>query len=223
MQYLGFSRSAFDHCLYFKNLNSVPVFLLLYVDDMLIMGLNPKDVKYVQDMLCTNFDMKDLGDAQIILGIDIVRDRNKSELTLHQQSYVKKVLTKFNMVNAKPSTVPLAAHFILSKDQCPKTEEEVQKMHSIPYSNAIGSVMYLMVSTRPDIAYSVSCLSRYMSNPGQPHWEALKWLLRYLKHTSHYGLHYSKCTDSTNLCGFVDSNYANDRIRGSQPPLMCLL
>lgn len=84
-------------------------------------------------------------------------------------------------------------------------------MKGIPYSNAIGSVMYLMVSTRPDIAYSVSCLSRYMSNPGQPHWETLKWLLRYLKHTSHYGLHYSKCTDSTNLCGFVDSNYANDR------------
>ncbi|XP_042018958.1 putative late blight resistance protein homolog R1B-19 [Salvia splendens] len=71
--------------------------------------------------------------------------------------------------------------------------------------------MYLMVSTRPDIAYSISCLSRYMSNPGPPHWEALKWLLRYLKHTAHYGLHFSKYSDMTNLCGFVDSNYANDR------------
>ena len=75
MQSLGFSRSAFDHCLYFKNLNYVPVFLLLYVDDMLIMSPNSKDVKYVQDMLCTNFDMKDLGNAQRILGIDIVIDR----------------------------------------------------------------------------------------------------------------------------------------------------
>ena len=84
-------------------------------------------------------------------------------------------------------------------------------MKSVPYSNAIGSVMYLMVSTRNDIVYSVSCLSRYMSNPGQPHWEALKWLLRYLKHTAHYGLNFSKGTYKTNLYGFVDSNYANDR------------
>ncbi|XP_042059319.1 secreted RxLR effector protein 161-like [Salvia splendens] len=84
-------------------------------------------------------------------------------------------------------------------------------MKKVPYTNAIGSVMYLMVSTRPDIAYVVSCLSRYMSNPGPVHWEALKWLLRYLKHTSKYGLCFLKSDDGINLCGFVDSNYANDR------------
>ena len=112
------------------------------------------------------------------------------------------------MLNAKPVSVPLAAYFVLSKDQCPSTASEMKK---VPYANAIGSVMYLMVSTRPDIAYAVSCLSRYMSNPGHVHWEALKWLLRYLKHTAKYGLCYSKCTDSVDLIGYVDSNYANDR------------
>ncbi|KAL0441988.1 UNVERIFIED_CONTAM: Retrovirus-related Pol polyprotein from transposon TNT 1-94 [Sesamum radiatum] len=68
----------------------------------------------------------------------------------------------------------------LSKDQSPKSDSEKKLMEKVPYSNAIGSVMYLMVCTRPDIAYAVSCLSRYMSNAGPPHWEALKWLLRYL-------------------------------------------
>ncbi|KAL0313433.1 UNVERIFIED_CONTAM: Retrovirus-related Pol polyprotein from transposon TNT 1-94 [Sesamum radiatum] len=83
------------------------------------------------------------------------------------------------MEDSKPSSVPLASHFQLSKDQCPKTEKEKEKMDKVPYSNAIGSIMFLMVCTRPDIAYAISCLSRYMSNAGIPHWEALKWLLRY--------------------------------------------
>ncbi|XP_047326536.1 secreted RxLR effector protein 161-like [Impatiens glandulifera] len=83
-------------------------------------------------------------------------------------------------------------------------------MKNVPYSNAIGSVMYLMVSTRPDIAYTVSCLSRFMSNPGISHWNALKWLLRYLKTTVDVGLTFSKCFVGTKLVGYVDSNYAND-------------
>ncbi|KAL0368076.1 UNVERIFIED_CONTAM: Retrovirus-related Pol polyprotein from transposon TNT 1-94 [Sesamum calycinum] len=72
------------------------------------------------------------------------------------------------MKNAKPTSVPLAAHFQLSKDQSPKTESEIEHMKYVPYSNAIGSVMYLMVSARPDIAYVVRCLIRYMSNVGFP-------------------------------------------------------
>ncbi|KAK4397944.1 Retrovirus-related Pol polyprotein from transposon TNT 1-94 [Sesamum angolense] len=84
-------------------------------------------------------------------------------------------------------------------------------MKNIPYSNAIGSVMYLMVSTRPDIAYAVSCLSRYMSNAGLPHWEALKWLLRYLNGSIDTGIKFSRCNEGANLIGYVDSNYANDK------------
>ncbi|KAL2243545.1 UNVERIFIED_CONTAM: Retrovirus-related Pol polyprotein from transposon TNT 1-94 [Sesamum indicum] len=115
------------------------------------------------------------------------------------------------MEKSKPSSVPLAAHFQLSKEQCPKTDSEKDKMKNIPYSNAIGSVMYLMVSTRPDIAYAVSCLSKYMSNPGTSHWDALKWLLRYLNGTKNLGITFSKRSDDIRVVGYVDSNYANDR------------
>ncbi|KAL2248134.1 UNVERIFIED_CONTAM: Retrovirus-related Pol polyprotein from transposon TNT 1-94 [Sesamum indicum] len=69
------------------------------------------------------------------------------------------------MENSKPTVVPLIAHFQLSKNQCPQPESEMQKMSKIPYSNVIGSIMFLMVCTRPDVAYAISCLSRYMSNP----------------------------------------------------------
>ncbi|KAK4386046.1 Retrovirus-related Pol polyprotein from transposon TNT 1-94 [Sesamum angolense] len=84
-------------------------------------------------------------------------------------------------------------------------------MKNTPYSNAIGSIMYLMVSTRPDIAYAISCLSRYMSNPGPSHWDALKWLLRYLNGSNNYGITFSKDPQGASLVGYVDSNYANDR------------
>ncbi|KAL0291599.1 UNVERIFIED_CONTAM: Retrovirus-related Pol polyprotein from transposon TNT 1-94, partial [Sesamum radiatum] len=115
------------------------------------------------------------------------------------------------MENSKSASVPLASHYQLSKEQCPKTEKEKEKMKNIPYSNAIGSIMFLMVCTRPDIAYSISCLSRYMSNAGSPHWEALKWLLKYLNSSANRGLMFSKCAKGVNLTGYVDSNYANDR------------
>ncbi|KAK4386470.1 Retrovirus-related Pol polyprotein from transposon TNT 1-94 [Sesamum angolense] len=100
------------------------------------------------------------------------------------------------MKNAKATAVPSA---------------ETEQMKNIPYSNVVGSVMYLMVSTRPDIAYAVSCLSRYMSNAGLPHWEALKWLLRYLNGYVNAGIKFSKHADGVSLNGYVDSNYANDR------------
>ncbi|KAL2251417.1 UNVERIFIED_CONTAM: Retrovirus-related Pol polyprotein from transposon TNT 1-94 [Sesamum indicum] len=115
------------------------------------------------------------------------------------------------MENAKPTSVPLDAHFQLCKDQCPKTESEKEKMEKVPYSNVIGSIMFFMVWTRPDVAYAISCLSRYMSNPGPPHYEALKWLLRYLRGSDNIGITFSKNSEHTQLVGYVDSNYAKDR------------
>ena len=214
MQSLKFVKSYADPCLYFKNIASVPLFLLIYVDDMLIISPCLKSIEHVQKCLCENFAMKDLGDAKRILGINIVRDRNKSTLVLNQISYVEKILSKFNMSSAGPTNVPLASHFVLSKYQSPTTDTEIDKMKKVPYSSAIGSVMYLMVSSRPDLAYAMSCLSKYMSNPGMPHWKALQWLLKYLISSMKFGLTFSKCSEGVKLVGYVDSNYANDRDNG---------
>ncbi|KAL2235828.1 UNVERIFIED_CONTAM: Retrovirus-related Pol polyprotein from transposon TNT 1-94 [Sesamum indicum] len=211
MHSLDLKNSAYDPCLYFKHENNVPLFLVLYVDDMLIASPSLDMIKNLQHHLCKNFEMKDLGNAKKILGMNIERSRTKSTIFLNQTSYIQSILEKFSMENSKPSSVPLAAHFQLSKDLCPKTESEKDKMKNVPYSNAIGSVMYLMVSTRPDIAYAVSCLSRYMSNPGTSHWEAVKYLFRYLNGTKNVGITFSKNSDGVELKGFVDSNYANDK------------
>ncbi|KAL0360855.1 UNVERIFIED_CONTAM: Retrovirus-related Pol polyprotein from transposon TNT 1-94 [Sesamum radiatum] len=211
MKNLKFLRSEFHPCLYFMYESSMPIFLVLYVDDMLIASPSLTLIAELQNNLKKNFEMKDLGNAKKILGMSIERERKSSTIFLNQISYVKNILKKFSMENAKPTSAALAAHFQLCKDQSPKIELEKEKMKKVPYSNAIGSVMYLMVSTRPDIAYAVSCLSRYMSNAGTLHWEALKWLLRYLIKNGNTGIRFSKCSDGVKLIGYVDSNYANDR------------
>ncbi|XP_031268700.1 secreted RxLR effector protein 161-like [Pistacia vera] len=84
-------------------------------------------------------------------------------------------------------------------------------MESMPYANAIGSIMYSMISTRPDLSYSISLLSRFMSNPGWEHWNALKWLLRYIKNNVHMGLNFCKRNSSLDLVGYVDSDFVGDR------------
>ncbi|KAL0415999.1 UNVERIFIED_CONTAM: putative transposon Ty5-1 protein [Sesamum latifolium] len=147
----------------------MPVFLVLYVDDMLIASPSITLIVELQNNLCKNFEMKGLGDAKRILGMTIDRNRKDSTIFLNQKSYVINVVEKFSMSKAKPAVVPLVAHFQLCKNQSPNSETEKERMKNIPYSSATGSVMYLMVSTRPDIAYAVSCLSRFMSNAGLPH------------------------------------------------------
>ncbi|KAL2253784.1 UNVERIFIED_CONTAM: Retrovirus-related Pol polyprotein from transposon TNT 1-94 [Sesamum indicum] len=208
---LSFSRSNYDHCLYFKYVDTTPIFLVLYVDDMLIASPSLHLIHCLQNDLCKTFEMKDLGNAKQILGMSIIRDRKTSSILLNQKTYLLAILKKFSMENSKPTAVPLAAHFQLSKSQCPQSENDMQKMSKIPYSNVIGSIMFLMVCTRPDVAYAISCLSRYMSNPGPPHWEALKWLLRYLRGSENVGIKFSKHSAHAHLIGYVDSNYANDR------------
>ena len=112
------------------------------------------------------------------------------------------------MQNAKPVNTPLATHFKLSKKFCPTSTQEKEEMASIPYSSAVGSLMYAMVSTRLDIAHAVGVVSRYLSNPGKPHWDAVKWILRYLRGTSTLCLCFGNSKPS--LEGFADADMAGD-------------
>ncbi|GKA16113.1 hypothetical protein Tco_0695860 [Tanacetum coccineum] len=149
--------------------------------------------------------MKDLGSAKQILDMSIIRDKTKGTLRLYQEKYTGKVLEKFNTKDAEARCQPLGNHFKLSKKQAPKTEASKRRMDKVPYALAVGSVMYTMVCTRPDIAHAVGVVSRFTSNPGREHWEAVKWLLRYLKGTSKATLCFSR--KKVVLEGFSDSDY----------------
>ncbi|KAE8728454.1 FACT complex subunit SPT16-like [Hibiscus syriacus] len=211
----GFIRCQADHCCYIKRFDNSFIILLLYVDDMLVAGsdmlvagLDMQEIIHLKQKLSKQFAMKDLGAAKQILGMRIKRDTKSETLMLSQAEYINKVLSRFNMQDAKSVSTPLGVHFRLSKDQSPKTEEERAHMVKVPYASAIGSLMYAMVCTRPDIAHAVGAVSRYMNNPGKVHWEAVKWILRYLRGTTNKALCF-KGGDMI-LTGYVDADLAGN-------------
>ena len=135
--------------------------------------------------------MKDLGEASYVLGIQIIRDYKNKILALSQASYIDKVLAHFSMQNSKKGLLPTRHGIVLSKEQCPKTPQEEEDMRRVPYASAVGSLMYAMLCTRPDICYAVGMVSRFQSNPGLDHWIAVKHILKFLRRTKNYMLVYS--------------------------------
>ena len=127
----------------------------------------------IKNKLANSFAMKDLGVAKKILGVRIIRDKKNCKSTLSQGEYIKKVLERFIMHNANPVSTLLADHFKLAKEMCPKTQEQIEYMSRVPYSSTVGSLMYDMVCTRPDIAHAVGVMSRCMKNPGKEHWDTM--------------------------------------------------
>ncbi|KAE8735061.1 hypothetical protein F3Y22_tig00000477pilonHSYRG00233 [Hibiscus syriacus] len=186
------------------------IFWLLYVDDMLIAAKNMDDVIGLKTLLSQEFDMKDLSVAKKILGMEICRDRDSRKLWLSQQGYVKKMLERFTMSSAKPVSTPLANHFKLSSEQCPKTDKEDEDMEKVLYSNVVGFLMSAMVCTHPDFAHAVSQVCKNMSKLGKQHWEATKWIFRYLKGTVGHGIGFGSHRDNPLVVGYMDSYYAGD-------------
>lgn len=205
----GYKRTSADHCVYIQRFSDDDFIILsLYVDDMLVVGKDISKIDRLKKELSKSFDMKDLGAAQHILGMKISRDRSARKLWLSQERYIERVLERFNMVNSKPVSTPLAAHFKLSTRQSPSSKKEKEEMKSIPFASAVGSLMYSMVCTRPDIAHAVGVVSRFLANPGKAHWEAVKWILRYLRGTSKYSLCFGD--GKPILEGYTDSDMAGD-------------
>jgi len=118
-----YNLCEYDSCVYFKQ-NDDPTYLLLYVNDMLIVARNKSHIQKLKAQLKKEFDMKDLGEAKKILGMKITRYRGSSRLWLSQENYVLKVLERFIIIEATPVTTPLAGHFKLFSKQCPQSREE---------------------------------------------------------------------------------------------------
>ena len=203
----GFVRSGHDSCVYVKEVSSGEyVYLLIYVHDMLIAAKSVAEINKIKKDLSEGFEMKDMGAASRILGIDISRNRSKGTLELSQSGYLNRVLDRFHMSEAKGVSTPMGAHFKLASVT---SEEECVDTEKVPYASAIGSIMYAMVGTRPDVAQAIGVLSRFMGNPGKVHWTPVKWLLRYLKNSSDLKLVYTQGKD-LQVQGYSDSDYAAD-------------
>ena len=203
----GFVENKVDQCIYCKVSGRKFIFLILYVDDILLASSDLGLLHETKRMLSNNFDMKDLGEASFVLGIEIHRNRSCRSLGLSQRAYVDRVLERFSMQLCKPGIAPVCKGDKLSLAQCPQSDIEKAQMKNIPYASALGSIMYAQVCTRPDIAFATGLLGRYQSNPGHDHWVAAKKVMRYLKRTKDYMLIYKHVQD-LQLVGYSDSDFA---------------
>ena len=155
-----------EPCVYKKVSRSAIIFLVLYVDDILLIGNDIPTLQSVKSWLGKYFSMKDLGEAAYILGIKIYRDRSQRLLGLNQSGYIDKVLKRFSMQDSKRGFLPMSHGIKLSKSQCPTTKDKRERMDKIPYALAIGSIMYAMLCTQPNVSYALSMTSRFQSDVG---------------------------------------------------------
>lgn len=197
---LGFKSSQNDPCLYTKHEGSNIVIMCLYVDDLLIAGSDKSEVAKIKRELSDRFEMKDLGAATIIVGIEIKRDRERKSLTISQHEYTQKVLARFGMENSKTVATPMERP---SKSKASELDEPAE---NIPYRQAIGSLMYLMIGTRPDIGYAIGKLSQFAETPLNRHWIAVKRVLRYINATQRFGITYQGSA-SENPVGYADADW----------------
>ncbi|KAK1631342.1 hypothetical protein QYE76_005657 [Lolium multiflorum] len=205
----GFIQCHGEACIYKKVSGSSVAFLILYVDDILLIGNDIELLSSVKSYLNNSFSMKDLGEASYILGIKIYRDRSRRLIGLSQSTYLDKILKKFRMDESKKGFLPMLPGKVLSKTQGPATAEERERMSKIPYASAVGSIMYAMLCTRPDIAHAVSLTSRYQSDPGMEHWTAVKNILKYLKRTKDMFLCYGGDQELV-VSGYTDASWNTD-------------
>jgi hypothetical protein len=151
----GYVVNEADRCVYYRHGGVHFVILCLYVDDILIFGTNMDIINEVKSFLSKSFDMKDLGEIDVILNIKLIKE--ESEITLSQSHYVEKVLSHFGYMDNKPSPIPYDPSVTLRKNKNDTRDQ-------LRYSQIVGSLMYLASATRPDIFFVVNKLSRYMSN-----------------------------------------------------------
>ncbi|KAK8644562.1 hypothetical protein V6N13_123865 [Hibiscus sabdariffa] len=210
IQEFGFIRNEDEPSVYKKFSGSIVSFLILYVDDILVIGNDIPTLQSIKTWLSSCFSIKDLGEAAYILGVKIYRDRSRRLLGLSQSTYIDKVLKRFSMEESKRGFLPMRHGISLLKEMCPSTPQERERMSQIPYALAIGSIMYAMICTRPDLSYALSMTSRYQANPGEGHWTALKNILKYLRRTKDVFLVYGG-EEELHIKGYTDASFQTDK------------
>jgi transposase InsO family protein len=214
---LGFERLNAETCLYVLKDGKNICFLVVYVDDLLLAGTTKSFTSTVKQQLSSAYRMRDLGPARFILGIEIQRNRRKRTISLSQRQYFDNVLARYGMTDCNPVKTPMATNqHISSTDPDNDTVLTHMTVSSsgpvVSYQSIVGSLMYAMLGTRPDLAYTVGLVGRYSASPKRHHWELLKRALRYLKGTRDWVLQYDGSDGGMDLDfhGYSDADWSGD-------------
>ena len=220
---IGYKATTSDPCIYHSVSNYYKGIIALYVDDLIIASTNKNELSNIVNQICTEYKMNIKGEPNFMLGIKITRDKENNVLQIDQIQAIKDLLKQYKLndiINdprgikrpyVKTEHLPTYPYNKLNKSMSPTTDKEKQFMLQTAkkYRSLVGSLMYIMVATRPDIAFAVSNLSKYVSNPGWLHWKAAIHCLKYLKGTIDLKISYKKSfTIPLTLTAFYDSDWA---------------
>jgi hypothetical protein len=200
---MGYQHTEADHAVFVHTHGTLSI-IVLYVDDITMVSKDLKGINQDKAALRESYEMTDLGDISWILGMHVTCDRNTGWIAISQQKYIEEILGRFGMSDTHPISTPTLANEHLIK----LTSAEIDIK---AYQSAIGMLMYPMLGTRPDLAYTVAALGRHSATPGADHQRALEHALRYLKATSDQRLVFQRGTPGgTVLHSFVDADWASD-------------
>jgi hypothetical protein len=206
----NFTRLDSDHGCYVKGTGADMTIITVYIDDMLFFSKDLCLITDVKGNLAVRFDMVDFGEAKSILNIKIDRNWTEGTITLSQTDKIDNLISEYGQSSAMGRNTPLEPGVRYSKGMCPQTDSEINIMKSKNYRGIIGSLMHIMVCTRPDIAAAVGIMSRFMENPGLQHWNGVMRILQYLKKTREHGLTFTRLSKLA-IHGFCDSDWAGDQ------------
>lgn len=201
---LQFNQCEYDSCLYSWSNGGVILYVIIYVDDILVIGNSLQAVQELKAKLCDKFESRDLQEVESFHGLNIHRDRKAGFLTVDQRVYVNSALERFGMSNCKPSVIPMEPGLKLEKNK------EEKEMTSKPYRELIGCLMYLMVTSRPDICAAVNYFAAFQSCATEEHWVHLKRVLRYLRGSMDCKLVHCRRDRSSVLEAYADADWGND-------------
>ena len=210
---LNFERSAIDHSVYYRRAGDEHTIVAVATDDMALASKRAEDAERFKSEVRKFWEITDHGPIKWFLGFEIKRDRKARTISINQSAYIESMVTKFRLTNASPVSTPMEPGAQFSVDQCPSTLNQTSRMHGVPYSQAIGSVLWPVVVSRPDAAYAVGVLSQFIQNPGPAHWEGVKRVINYLGCTKDLWLTFGG--KEANVEGFCDADWASQKHRHS--------
>ena len=206
---LNFTQSQTDNCVYTKQSNGVKTIIIVWVDDLIIASSSLSCINVVKRALCDKFRMKDFGVISNFLGIEF--EINDNYVKMHQSKFIEKLLVRFKMFDCNPKSIPCD----VSTVNIDSNVDSKLLDNSRLYREIVGSLIYLMTCTRPDLCYTVTKLSQHLASPTYAHLNLAKHVLKYLKGTINQGIVYYKTDELITVIGYSDSDWGSSSDRKS--------
>ncbi|OWY96232.1 Integrase, catalytic core protein [Phytophthora megakarya] len=203
---MGFEKCESDHCIYLKRDGQEMIFVALYVDNLILASSSDKLLKNTKQVLSDRFEMTAMGQFKSFLGMEIDHDETTGN---GATKFANDILENFNMEKSNPVKTPQYPGLKLTKAMGEGGCKHDETMANVPYRNAVGCLMYLMVGTRPDLAAAVGVLSQFAADPCPMHWHALKRVFRYIQGTKPHSIEFQANCDR-GLEGYSDADWAGD-------------